>query len=761
MAHSPRRHAARLSLVFFFSGFASLLYQVAWQRALTLHYGVASVSIVLIVSIYMLGLGAGSLLGGWLAERLRRPAIGFLVAQALIGVFGFISVPLLDFLGARTAGAQRLAAAFYTLLFLCAPTVLMGVTLPLITKVYSRLHDFASAISLLYFVNTLGAAAGALVASYVVISLLGMDAAVYVAATINLLLAAAVLSSARGASAALASLPSTDTAAAQNSPRSAVNWAPCLFVFVTGFLAIGYEIIWFRVIGVLVKDSPYAFSSVLAVYLLGVALGSLFMNRYLRQQEVDRRSAFFLMQALIALYVFVSVAGYYYLTRYTPLGALTRLSFAHLAHPSFPPISLTGSVWASLFITIDVFFWSALFVLPPTVLMGATFPLVSALALKRQDHEGSTVGWVSFCNIMGNVCGGLGVGFALLPWLGSERVLALFVCVGACFALGAAIVRGRPQPLARRIAFALALCLATVLLFPAATGLYKAIHTPPGPDFETLIEEGADTVVVTYRKGDHLATYIGGAPHGWRPVYLYHYETAEAFAYAPKAERVFVLGYGNGTVPEVALKSPEVAKVVAVEISHSVIRNLRKIDFFEPLLNDPRLDLVVADGRHHLLHDKTTYDIILIDPLRTRTSHSNNLYSHEFLSVIRDRLNPGGVFMVWIDEYRVMPKTILSVFPHVRQYKFNTPGGGGFCVASTQPLQRSQDRYLRLVDTFTPQERQGMIDCGGHFVADSARIEQRGRGLPINRDWKPVCEFYLGLRIREALHGVSTAEAAP
>src|SRR5215475_2089246 len=173
------RALALIGVVFFVSGFATLVYQVAWQRLLTLYYGVGPVSIAVIVSVFLLGLGIGGLLGGWLAERIPRLALLYSLIEVGLGLYGIASVPFLDLLGRTTAGSSYLWTAFFSALFLLPPTVLMGATLPVVLKLYNRrTGQYLESLSFLYFINTLGAATGALVAGYVLISLFDLDGAI-------------------------------------------------------------------------------------------------------------------------------------------------------------------------------------------------------------------------------------------------------------------------------------------------------------------------------------------------------------------------------------------------------------------------------------------------------------------------------------------------------------------------------------------------------------------------------------------------------
>ena len=196
---SAHKLVARLCFIFFVSGFSALLYQVVWQRLLTVYYGVGAISITLIVSVYMAGLGLGALLGGALAERVKNRIGLYFSIELLIGLFGIVSLPFLDYLGKSTAGASYLLTFGCMFLFLFFPTVLMGMTLPLLTKILNRLiRDFFDTVSTLYFINTLGAAAGALAGSYLLISFFGLDTTLHVAVALNLLLAGLILTMRRG-----------------------------------------------------------------------------------------------------------------------------------------------------------------------------------------------------------------------------------------------------------------------------------------------------------------------------------------------------------------------------------------------------------------------------------------------------------------------------------------------------------------------------------------------------------------------------------
>lgn len=751
MTKAPVRLTSLFAFIFFFSGFASLIYQVVWQRILTLHYGVGAISISLIVSIYMFGLGIGALFGGFLAERVKGKITLYFFVELLIGLFGLISLPFLKLLGQSTAGSSHLLSSLYMFSFLGIPTFLMGITLPLLTKIFNRLaQHFLYSLSSLYFINTLGASIGAVFASYGVISFFGLDTGIYFAMAINFILAALIFL------ARFFPVNQQERVFVRN-PQAEKNFTlgqiVYPLVFITGFLAIGYEIVWFRVVGVLVKASPYAFSSILSVYLLGIALGSLGMKKYLRRQKmIDKRSLFFLLQLIIGLYVMVIFIGYLYLTKYTPLASLTQTSFSSSLHPTFaiPSFLSVGTFLKDFYLLVDVFFWPMMFVFVPTLFMGASFPLVSSLALKHKNKEGKTVGIVYFFTITGNVLGGILTGFLLLPYFGTEITLIAFSSVGILLGFFVTRIAGKPFSFVAKMGVILVLVIVNILFFPKRGRLYEAMHTSPGGEFRTYQEEGIDGVVVTYKHKERVANYINGLHHGGRPVSHYYAKTIEAVSFTPELENVLIIGYGTGSFAEAILKMQEVRKLTVVEISDTLIKNLKKIHFFKRMLANKRVDLTIDDGRRFLLRTQKRFDLMMMDPLRLTTSYSNNLYSRQFLELAGQHLSEKGIIMLYLGETKdwVLPKTVLSAFSQVRMYKIHGLESF-FCLASRTPFHKDIDRERYLLSRFSAQERKGIIRNHAEYLGDQAYIKEAAAHFPINKDWRPVCEYYLGLRIKQ------------
>jgi predicted membrane-bound spermidine synthase len=737
-----------LSFIFFFSGLSAIIYQVVWQRILTIYYGVGAISIALIVSVYMAGLGIGALFGGYLSERIKNKITLYFIVELLIGCFGLISLPFIDFLGKYTAGSSYLLSFIYMFAFLCIPTFLMGITLPLLTKIFNRLiQNFLDTISFLYFINTFGAAVGALLASYILISFFGLDSAVYVAVIINFILAGLIIYSKYF----MLSQPEkvidyvTNQEVDEDMILGRVAYA---LVFVTGFLAIGYEIVWFRVVGVLVKASVYAFSTTLSVYLLGIAIGSFYMSRYLKKHTtINKKSLFFFLQFFIGLYVIITFLGYYYLTKYTFLEIFTQKSFSTILHP---PEDIRFELFLSfgnLYKLLDIFFWPMIFVFVPTIFMGASFPLITLLALSQPNKEGKFTGTVYFFNISGNVFGGVFTGFLILPFMGTEFTIITFSIVGIIFVIFTSMSYNKKFPLLRRTSFALIICIFTIIIFPKQGKLYEIMHILPdkvkkGLNISssqndkngtiTYLEEGRDGIIVTYQNDEKVFNYINGLPHGSRGFFYGHqYEAIEAASFAPHIENILIIGYGTGDTAKTILNIKSVRKVTVVEINETLMKNVAKIPVIKKELSDPRLNLIIEDGRRFLLGTNEKYDLILIDPIRTTTSYSNNIYSIQFFKIVSRHLKPGGIFMAWLNEKIVLPKTIKTAFKHIRMYKF-------FALASNTALIKDHEKYQKLIAASSPQEQKGFL-----------KLKTITDGYPINQDWKPVCEYYLGLKTKK------------
>ncbi|MBS2015717.1 MAG: fused MFS/spermidine synthase [Deltaproteobacteria bacterium] len=734
-----------LALVFFLSGAASLVYQVVWQRLLCTYYGASAISSAVIVSVFLLGLGIGAALGGKIVERRAIRLAHYAVLETCIGAFGIASTPALRALGATTAGSDYVTATLLVAAFLAVPTVLMGMTLPLVVKMLERESGLLASLSWFYGLNTLGAAFGAFVASYLLVTFLGLDGATYAAAAVNLSLALFLrIALSRGNAQAEEGSGGADPlpARAQVEPSMAPGRVYAV-VFATGFLAIGYQIVWFRIIGVLLKDSPYAFATTLSVYLAAIGAGSAWIHRRERREPnasraMPSRDLFFLVNGVIGVTgLFVPCALHALAARPFAKDALDWLARIPIL-PTPPSDGTTGFV-VTLTLTLGI---STVVVGAPAFLMGASFPLVASLLPRRDDAPASSAATAYAVTVLGNVVGGLVTAFILLAHVGTERTLLAFGAAGLLFFVEVRRVGTRELRPLVRLAVAGSAIVVAALASPSPGALYRSVLAPIPGATGAYVEEGAESVVVTYEKGEAVRNYINGSKHGGRPIGVFWREAAVALAYVRQPEHVLVIGFGTGSVHELALLDPRVRKITLVELDATLLRNLRKMPLFERMLADPRVEIVIDDARRHLQRTSTRFDAILMDPLRSRSALSNNLYSKELFELAGSRLSDGGVILVWTDEHIVVPRTVASSLPFVVEHGCE-PVLWSFLVAGRTPLDLDRaglaERFAGLPEHI--QRAAARIECPAR--ADREGILARTRGRPINETHRPVTEFYL------------------
>ena len=421
--------------LFFLSGAAALVYQTAWHRLLGLFAGADTIAAALVVGAFLLGLGIGSLVAGLLADRLSRRAALLAFALCEVGIAAFaVASPWLyydviyrELLPLSASRGVIFAVVFAGLLW---PTFLMGCSLPFLSKaVVSEIAGSAKLIGWLYGLNTLGAGVGAFVGGWYLIGTFGFDKAVYVGAALNLVVAVGGLLLARGLGMAETKAP--PPAQRLEESDGGVVWRWSLLVFISGFLIVALQIVWYRLIGVLLQSNGYSFSLVLSVFLLGDAAGLLVGARTI-DRIADPRRFFFLMQGIATA---LALAGAWFVYWAIGAGILLPSSFVDRDVMSGRP----GDVAVIVFLLLIV-------VLPASFIMGFSFPVVQKAVQRDIDRLGQRVGLVQLANIVGNSAGSLVAGLLLLDLFGTAGTLKLLVAIGLGFA-GPADRRGAADPL--------------------------------------------------------------------------------------------------------------------------------------------------------------------------------------------------------------------------------------------------------------------------------------------------------------------------
>ncbi|KAB7728735.1 spermine synthase [Rudanella paleaurantiibacter] len=661
-----------LYILFFLSGFAALLYQVIWQRLIVFYTGSDTVSISLIVSAFMTGLGLGYLVGGRLSDRASaaRNLRYFLLAEA--GIMGFAALSkwvLYDVLYVNNPVDSSSPVVMYVVVFLVLllPTFLMGFSLPALSRAFRFSDGPAQAryISLLYFVNTLGAAVGAFITGFVLVRQMGYESAIWVGVLFNGLCVVGAWGMGRGT---WSNSPET-TNTEPDTATEPMRFTPALTVWsvqylLSGLAALSLELIWFRVLETLIKSVSLTFSVLLAVYLGSMALGTLVgvgLGRNARFKAPAARERLFLWaQTVLYVYTAASVGVFV-----NAIGRVPSLDFLWQYFKSGEPVLSPGFA----FFTYGLMPLFLLFV--PTFLMGLSFAVSQSLIQDRFEEVGRKVGWLQFVNIVGSAIGAWWVTWIGFPVLGTAALLKLIAGLGVVYGF---VLFARKHLNTLAVSVLTVAQVLALLLIPDNTRFWQRLNGVDVPE-DILFNENASGVSVIKLLPNHQSgvVFVNGLGQSGLPFSIDPVHTllgALPVMIHPNPERVAVIGLGSGgTVHgmagraetrridcfEIVSNQAQIVADYGAEANDSTVNNL---------LIDKRLQLIFRDGRYALQHSDERYDVIEADALRPSSAFSGNVYSREYFQLLRSRLRPGGYAVTWAPTTRIR-NTFQSVFPYV------------------------------------------------------------------------------------------------
>jgi spermidine synthase len=750
--------AARRTLVvavFTLTGFSALALQVTWQRVLSLHSGVDLASVTTVVAAFLAGLGFGNLLGGVLADRLdaRRALFAYGLANAAIGVFAWTSLYLFDDLYRSLASDLRstLATFGFNALLLIVPTTLMGLSLPLVSRgIVETVEDVGPLVGRLYAWNTLGAAAGAAVTGWLVLGTFGFTTTVRLAGSLNVL--AAVVAIGWGARApagpraaqppAVRAEPSPPTAEPAGATRV---WPWSVLYGATGAVALGLEIVFFRIVDAVMRGNAYTFGHLLTLYLLLFGIGGAVGSRLVRRAR--RLDQWFL--ALQGLAGVSALAGVLVLMEAPALVGVDDEVTTFFRGGGFTlgyPLE-SGSDLARLVFGLVV---APLVVMGlPALALGASFPFVQAHVTPRLDVLGRRTGGLLFANIVGNVTGTLLVGFVLVNTLGTAGTLVLLgAALGTLLTVAAA--RRRPGWWPAVVAGAGTVALAVAA--PSNHGLWAYLHG--AEDVPFAVEEDRSCVTAMKLPGD---LYINANQQNGFPFDDFHVLIGLTPALLhPAPARAISVGLGIGATPYGMLLDPRVGRVDTVELCGRLDDLLGdRADEgaveLQRLFADPRLRLDTGDGRSALVDDRQRYDIITVDALRPQSAASGSLYSVEFFELARDRLADGGLLAGWASTSRTV-NSVTEVFEHVQLASVPSYFGLVYYLASNDPITLDPAELSRRLsaaplEAGLPAEQAAGIRA--YFAAFAPQCQRAGGSAApvddgdLNRDLFPRDEYFL------------------
>ncbi|HEV8608794.1 MAG TPA: fused MFS/spermidine synthase [Thermoanaerobaculia bacterium] len=689
--------------VFFLSGLASLMDEVVWFKYLNLTLGSTTAATATLLAVFMGGLALGSWLFGRAARRLSRPATTYGLLEAGVAVFA-LSTPLLFDVVERGyvfafrhvgegPGRLTLVRAALAAAALLPPTILMGATFPVLSRLVERVEGPGRRSAALYAANTTGAVAGVVVAGMLLIPKVGLRATLLSSACISLVAALLALTLQREP------LPSAREVRAERPVRV---WLAVAFL--TGAGAMAVEVLWTRILVLYLGSSVYSFSLMLAIYLSGLATGG-FIGAVLPIREPRRRIA--AIQLALGASLLVQVIAF---PSYQKVLVADAMRLLH--------VRTHGGVLAAEAITTIVY----LFV--PTLLMGATFGVLLRAACRSSDTAPRDAGSVYAANTFGAIVGSLLAGFLAIPVLGTQNSLVAAGFLTAAVALlvfpGSWTVRLAPVAFAalalvpQRDGVILAsgpftdVARRNVLFYDedvTATVAVKRYETPPALSLElngvNVAGTSPDLLAVQKLQG-HLPLLLAGRP-----------------------ERVLHVGFGSGGTAHAVSLHP-VSRIRVVEISPEVLHAAAR--FFRPVnegvLGDPRLTATINDGRNFILASPEEFDVILSDSIHPRYAGNGSLYTEEYFRLCAERLRPGGVISMWVPMYSLLPENYRSivrafrdVFPNVSiWYPNSVENSFTIVIATPEKTVRVRDLASRIDSS--PGVRRDLSEIGADDPAD-------------------------------------------
>jgi spermidine synthase len=714
-----------LSACFLFSGFAGIVYQIAWARQLAVVFGTTEVAVALVLAGYMAGLA----LGAWLIQRflpfVERPVLTYAALELLIAITAIFLVPTVvtrsDWLLRSLAGQQPeppggdliiwlfyAGAAFAALVI---PTLCMGATLPLLTRqIVESDRQTGSRVGLLFTFNTAGAVGGALAATYWMLPSLGLTRTVWAAAAINVLTAVFSLTVSRRVARRRSGFSAAWAAAsrARFSRPPSPAWVLPLMLF-SGAVALFHEVLWTRLLTHVLGSSLHAFGITLASFLAGLALGAA-VGALLAQDKRAAVPGFAISQTACAL---AAAAAYVLVNRVLP-----------------DRTALVSSTLLTATILLPIAFFS-----------GATFPLAVRILARRAEDAAPATARVYAWNTLGAIAGALLGGFALIPLLRFEGSIRAAVLASLVLAVCASLLLQRPS---RVLVISVAVvAAATVAMFSPPVPLTLLRSSPlhisnAGRVLYYGIGQSASVIVL--EQDGALAIRTNGLPEALvqprgAPPQLSgeKWLVPAAILTQPQAKSLLVVGYGGGVVLEDVPESVERIDVVELEPrvidANVAIRSLRKRD----PLPDRRVRVVINDARVALNLTDRRYDAIVSQPSHPWTAAASHLYTREFLLQARAHLAEHGAFVQWmnltfIDEQllRSFAATLLDVFGDARLYRPDP-----FTLVFVAMQQRADQAEV------TAFPRLGINTPEDFFVAlaaDGQALRRISRGAPLITD---------------------------
>lgn len=740
----------------FLSGFAGLIYEIVWTRQLTLLFGVSIYAVSAVIAVFLLGLAAGSYLFGRVADRTDKPLVIFGLIELLVGSYALV-FPLIT----QIIGHLYLALYDYhfsrplifflrftlTFVLLIVPTLLMGGTLPVAGRLFSRsFNRFGNAVAVIYGLNTLGGVVGAALAGFFLLRWLGVGGATYIAVVSNGAAGIAALWMSRQARMAPGNTDAIpeETPAKRKKKSSYVNSDNpplrrkiLVVIFLSGFCALGYEVLWTKMLILMLGNGSWAFSTVLVAFLTSIAAGSLFIAPWL-DGKLNRTQLLSLLQVLIAVTAFLSLLAFRWM-------ATVRIG------------SGEADLWR---VVLGHFFKACIIMAPPTLMSGAVLPLAARLCASSPRKAGAQFGLTLACNTAGSVLGSLTAGYLFISIFGIQNSIILFAILNGIvgvWLLQVKIPRASETSTLKRGA-----AMLVVLALIAALYLTKPPLTLPLPGYDLHYYKEHTAGIVSMYKERSAGTKIFNL-NNVNEVTTHESSmiTFRLMAYLPyllheNPREALVITFGAGIVAG-SLAQLDLSRLDCVEINP----NAKDVGRFfaaenHNVVDNPKLNLFIEDGRNFLSTASQKYDIITADATHPTGADSWILFTKEYYELCRKRLRAGGLFMQWLPIHALSENYYLTILATAAEAfdglsvwftGLDVPIGHTLMVGTMKPLAVD---YKKLREKMrVPVIRSDLAGVGidspasllSHFLTDKNNLLPILRDRALNTDDRAITAF--------------------
>jgi spermidine synthase len=753
------------SLLIFGSGLAALVYQTTWLREFRLIFGNSTAASAAVLGIFMGGLGLGSALLGNRAEKTPRPLALYAKLELLIALSAALTPALIWLIrGAYVAsGGTFVMGAFagtcvrllLAAIVLAVPTLLMGGTLPAMARFAVNTNDGnRRGLALLYGMNTLGAVAGAALGTFWLFERFGNHLTLWLAGAFNAGIAGIAWFMARDET-----LQQPKPSTRDDAVREEAAPLPLVLIAsaVTGFVFLLMELVWYRMLSPTFGGTAFTFGLILAVALLGIGLGGV-MYSVVAGERRPTLNGFACTCALEALFVII------------PFALGDRLTVVAMLLQPLGNLGFHGSVlgWSLLCIVI---------VFPVAVVAGIQFPMLLGLLGRGREGIGRQTGAAYAWNTLGAIVGSLAGGFGLIPVLSAPGTWRLVAILLVLFAFAAVVVAQRRRGNPLRALPSLIIAASVIVLLSWADGpsaawrhsqlsMLKQYDRSPNETRDLLqslrrdILWEADGVEssIGISKSQSLAFIVSGKSDGnaRRDAGTQVMSGLLAALMHPNPQKAFVVGLGTGSTAGWLAAVPSIDRVDVVELE-PVLKEFAAqcAPVNHNALANPKLNLIIGDGREFLLTSREKYDLVVSEPSNPYRAGIASLFTREYYQAIAQKLNHGGVFAQWIQAYdidlrtlRIFYATVSSVFPEIETWQ--TQSGDLLLLASKNPIQYDLARLRTrigsepfksaLANVWRTTDLEGVFS---HYVGNNKfahEVIQRP-GVPLNTDDQMILEF--------------------